>query len=54
MEQAAAVIGRDGAAGEAEIEEQAAVFEDRGVGMVGEEVFDGAGEGGGVGGNGGG
>ena len=49
MEQAAAVIGRDGATGEAEIEEEAAVFENHGVGMVGEEVFDGAGERGGNG-----
>lgn len=47
MEEAAAVVGGDGALGEAEVEEEAAVFKDGGVGMVGEEVFDGLGEGGG-------
>jgi hypothetical protein len=44
MEQAAAVVGRDGVTGEAEIEKEAAIFEDGGVGVVGEEVLDGAGE----------
>jgi hypothetical protein len=52
MEEAAAVVGGDGAAGEAEIEKEAAVFEDGGVGMIGEEVFDGVGERGGDGGGG--
>lgn len=45
MEKAAAVVGGDGAVGEAEIEEDAAVFEDGGVGVVGEERLEGAGEG---------
>jgi hypothetical protein len=45
MEEAAAVVGGDRAAGKAEVEEDTAVFEDGGVGVVGEESFDGVGEG---------
>jgi hypothetical protein len=45
VEQATAVVGGDGATGQAEIEEEEAVFKDGGVGMVGEEVVDGAGYG---------
>jgi len=54
VEEAAAVVGGDGALGEAEVEEEAAVFEDGGAGVIGEEGFDGLGEGGGGGGCGGG
>jgi hypothetical protein len=41
MVEAAAVVGGDGAVGEAEIEEEPAVFEDGGLWVVGEEGFDG-------------
>ena len=49
MEEAASVVGGDGAVGEAEVEEEAAVFKDGGVGVVGEEVVDGAGQCGSIG-----
>jgi hypothetical protein len=45
VEQAAAVVCGNGAVGEAEVEEEAAIFKDGGLRMVGEELFDGVGEG---------
>jgi hypothetical protein len=53
MNEASAMIGRDGAVGETEIEKETAIFKDGGVGVVGEKGIDGASEDGWIGSSGG-